>query len=179
MKFQEQHIERNVRHFHTRVYEGDILDRQHFVVPIKTRGRSYGAISRAFVKRYPNCALPVLQHLEVSEPFILAKEPLKTVTFVAYWDDTGAYTANNMSVCASRSILKLSKWWLEYHGPGWEEWTISLPLFKGAEGSVRCLAEIEHEIEQASGIVRGNIFLQEEPEVEIVVNTKGKVPGMA
>lgn len=179
MRLQEQHIGTNVRHFHNRVCEGDILDRQHFVVPIKTKGRSYGAISRAFVKRYPNCDLPVLKHLEVSEPLVLQKEPLKTATFVAYWDDTGAYTANNMSLCASRSILKLANWWLEYHGPGWEEWTISLPLFKGAESSVRCLAEIEHEIEQASSIVRGNINLQEEPDVEIVVNNKGKIPGIA
>lgn len=179
MKLQEKDIQTNVHRFHSRVCEGDILDRQHFVVPIKTKGRSYGAISRAFVKRYPNCALPVLQHLEVSEPLILNKDPLKTVTFVAYWDDTGEYTANNMSICASRSILKLSRWWLKRHGPGWDEWTISLPLFKGAEGSLRCVAEIEHEIEQASGIVRGNINLQGEPEVEIVVNAKGKVPGMA
>ena len=179
MKLQEQHIESNVNRFHSRVCEGDILDRQHFVVPIKTKGRSYGAISRAFVKRYPNCDLPVLKHLEVSEPFILEKEPLKTVTFIAYWDDTGAYTANNMSVCASRSILKLANWWLEYHGPGWEEWTISLPLFKGAENSVRNIAQIEHEIEQAHSIVRNNILRQEAPDIEVVVNTEGKVPGMA
>lgn len=164
-----------VSRFHDRVEEGNLLDRQHIVVPIKTGGRAYGRISQQFVRRFPNFQLPELGFREV-EFAVLDDRNHRTVTFVAYWDEEMFYTPNHVALAAGRSMMHFSKkaprlateWGLK------EPWTLSMPLFKGAEKSLEHVAAYQDELDQCVRALSSSGTIP--CEVEVVVRDKGRVP---
>lgn len=164
-----------VASFHDRVVEGDLLDQQHIVVPIKTGARIYGSISKQFARRYPHVEIPDLEFKQ-AKLLTLDEEKHRTVTFVAYWDEEMRYTTDHVAICAGRAMMRFSldspklatAWGLE------DPWLLSMPLFKGAEKSVDYVAAIEDELAECRKalVCRGLLPC----EVEIVVHDEARVP---
>jgi hypothetical protein len=164
-----------VADFHDRVEEGDLLERQHIVVPIKTGGRIYGAISRQFNSKYPSVPIPDLAFRQTHfAPF--DEDNHRTVTFVAYWSDEMNYTPDHAAIAAGRAMMrfslespKLSTRWGEP-----DPWTLSMPLFKGAEKSTDHIIAMEDELMDTyqALITRGLLPC----EVEFVVRDRERVP---
>jgi hypothetical protein len=161
--------------FHDRVEEGNLFDRQHLVVPIKTRGRTYGTISQQFVKAFPHIPTPSLEFRHAQ--FVVIDEGKHlTATFVAYWDDEMRYTPDHAAICAGRAMMRFSldslKLVSEWNEP--DPWTLSMPLFKGAEKSVDHIASMEDELQETyqALVTRGIIPC----EVEVVVLDADRVP---
>ena len=164
-----------VAHFHDRVEVGDILERQHIVVPIKTGARIYGAISKQFARRYPHVEIPDLEFRQ-AQLAILDNEEHRTVTFVAYWDEEMAYTINHVALCAGRAAIRFSR-----ESPRlamrWKEdepWLLSMPLFKGAERSVDYVAAIENELQDSWNALSCSGMIP--CDVEVVVRDRARVP---
>jgi hypothetical protein len=156
------------------VEEGNLLDQQHFVVPIKTGGRAYGRISQQFVRRF-NFQLPELGFRE-AEFAVLDERNHRTVTFVAYWDEEMSYTVDHVAIAAGRAMrtftlesIRLSTTW----GVP-DPWLLSMPLFKGAEKSVEHVAAMEDELSHVYATL-ANIGMVP-CEVEIVVPDRARVP---
>lgn len=161
--------------FHDHVVEGDLLDRQHIVVPIKTGARIYGSISKQFARRYPHVEIPDLEFRQ-AEFLTLDEEKHRTVTFVAYWDEEMCYTPDHAAITAGRAMMRFSieslKLVIQWGEP--DPWLLSMPLFKGAEKSVDYIVAIQDELLEcrAALMVRGLIPC----EVEVVVKDKERVP---
>tara|TARA_Y100001973_G_C5202318_1_gene338793 strand:- start:2929 stop:3456 length:528 start_codon:yes stop_codon:yes gene_type:complete len=143
------YLEAYFSEFWDRVKEGDIVERDHIVVPIKTGARIYGAIGRKFVTEHPDIEIPDI-------PFRNAKTvdigDGKTATFVTYWDDESEYSENHIRTCISRSL----RTWVRYIAEGAamrmntdEESTfvLCLPIFKGLERSKDVVINVETELQ--------------------------------
>ena len=156
------------RAFCRRVQEGDLLSRDHFVIPIKEGGKTYGTLSRQFASRYPEVAIP---DLSLREARTLSVGDGRTVTFVAYWDESCAYTPNHMSYCAARALRAFSSAASKNMGSirGDEPFCLSFPLFKGAEKSAQALAHLQWEICQVESSIEliGHVVC----EAEVVVRS--------
>ena len=161
--------------FHDRVDEGDLLDQQHFVVPIKTGGRIYGAISQQFARRYSSVEIPNLEFRQ-AELVVLDAEQHRTVTFVACWDDEMEYTVNHVALCAGRVMVHPTfdspKLATQCRLP--DPWLLSMPLFKGSEKSVDHIAAIENELADCYKALSCSGAIP--CEVEVVVHDKARVP---
>jgi hypothetical protein len=167
-----------VREFRGRVREGNLLLAQHIVVPIKEGGLAYGSVSTQFLSLYPGVEIPDLEFRQ-ARTIVLDREHGRTVTFVCFWNDNVKYDANHISICANRAIVSFSTACMmdpERFNIRWldEDRTLSLPLFKGCEGSPHNVACLEVEIcDTQERLDRGVIC---PCEVEIVVRNKERVP---
>jgi len=148
-------IQYYINSYRDRIQVGDILDMQHIVVPIKTGGRIYGAISQQFMKRYPGFKIPVLDLCQ-AEMVVIDKEKQTTATFIAYWSDESEYTQNHMALAATRSLSVASRTAQKLQ-EDWdgeiEQWQLAMPMFRGAEESAANIAAIEAELQECYDVL--------------------------
>ena len=165
-----------IRDFRERVNEDNIFRRKNIVIPIKTNGMSYGALSRQFVSKYPDVRLPDLKFRE-AKFYTLNESARTTVTFVGYWNDSNKYTEDHVAICAGRAMEAFSKGILGVSsnwGLSDDPQILSMPLFKGSEKSGRFIAAIESELQERENILCAIGILP--CEVEIVVRDAARVP---
>ena len=159
-----------------RVQEGDLLSRDHVVVPVMEGGKTYGTLSRQFEARHPDIPIPNLSWREAKTAWL---DKGRTVTFVAYWNDDCGFTPNHMDYCAARGLRAFcTSVAADLDAAlGEEPFCLSLPLFKGAEASVQALAHLEWEVRQVEGSLErvGPVLC----EAEFVVRNASIVPSVS
>ncbi|MBI5071038.1 MAG: hypothetical protein HZB56_22705 [Deltaproteobacteria bacterium] len=98
-----------------RLRSGDLFDHPVPVIPVMTRGRAYGSISRRAVAagaKIPNLSLAQASH---DDRFI----------YVALWDDDSAYSDLSIASCAVAALREACALGLEH---------LFLPVLGGREG---------------------------------------------
>lgn len=82
----------------TKLIHGDLFSYKNPVIPIKTRGRSYGSISIRVQEM--GVKIPDIPHLTAAfkDPYI----------FIALWGDEGEYSPEDIFDCAAAGLLAAS-----------------------------------------------------------------------
>lgn len=83
-----------------RLREGDLFAEPAYVVPIQTRGRAYGSISRAV-----SAAGVGIPSLQLTESFTTTHQG-RTIIFVAFWDDGNDYTEEHVARCVMSAVVR-------------------------------------------------------------------------
>lgn len=97
-----------------KIVKGDLFTYANPVIPIKTKGRTYGSISRQAVERgikLPDLALGTALF---QDPYI----------FVAFWSDDNAYTLEHFIECAAAVMSRSANAYVPL---------IAMPLLGGKE----------------------------------------------
>ena len=135
--------EKYFKAFTERILQGNILNEQHIVVPIKTEGRSYGRISMGFQNKYPQIKIPTLE-LRHAKTIDIGKG--KTVTFICYWSEDSSYSDTHIKFCVTKSMRTFVEY-MRKNGKFYiDDLFLFLPIFKGLEKNKEIAIKTEKEM---------------------------------
>ena len=151
------------------------MKKRHMTIPIKEGGKTYGAISTTFARKYPDIKIPEVAFRQ-AKTILVDKEKSITATFIGYWSETSPYTAEHIMGCTGRVVrsfgMFVRKNMLKIDCS--QGFLLSLPMFKGIEKSEKCAVEVENEIQQLEMSTSNTVHY--DVEFEITVLNKKSVP---